>query len=900
MRMFDFQEEIAQKMKEYSHTTSKSSSSVQKSISSLYNSPNPKFTLTGKNETQKFLNLKNLNKLKFQETDLQHENLENFTDFRNFRGSKNSYRLDFESFQRKKYGFKEENSQEKISKNQGLDSSRELNFANMSTLGHKQSLKSVKYGLGEDTEGYYSSRRNSKFEEMMKITFSQGSPRTKTGGNFNFTINSFYNSDDSDHEDIKNRTIDIIDCTRGSKNDTFSKTQNDPTFKQSYYIPAQTLRSNKSSRRRRPPMPKNRKSSKKQQELKKVACGVENQKKMDFNGRSMSLNLKLDFSGLPTPQIYSIGGGGAGVDDHPVYLSSERNNNSTKNQTSSIKPKSKSYSKLSEIIKIGSKHFKTDHQHQTNPSIRSNSCINFKPPSSQTILKFIQKVKNNIPQPPPTFNDTLNKKYHHIGNRLDRRRPELSLKHSKKVDNLNKSSNLMIRSHIEATPLSQRYLDLCTHRERRQNSLRSILNASVTQNDEYKGGIGGKSQSLAKIKMSQKQPQKSILSMLKAKKRKMTQSARHFNTQTIKKKQSGSRFDEFMQKTKKQNRSVVQMYKELKDRSLRILTTFRDTNTLKSTSRGLGSSQKDIPTAYKRTLTTPDQFNSTKKLRNLCGLISAEKLSTGVKTDRIGSKVPNIGLNRLVQSKSIANIAKSCKHFHQFLKKNSDLGDLSTLKKSEFLRNQVIKQWQIQEITQKHDTSSKHLSTSKFMKGIQEASTKKKNDSFDNFSEIDGEYNLNLVEIDKSGSNNSPWPSSNKKQLLKFSITPQKVKKADRKSSNKNMKILEYSEASLSYDIKRQSIASRLTEKLKELKSSSEKRRTCGVAESMFSKVSDHESIVRKLDYRNQDELTLKTPTKKKLKISQSITKFGKDVDQEHVDEEDDDDLSRYQIEISF
>jgi hypothetical protein len=35
----------------------------------------------------------------------------------------------------------------------------------------------------------------------------------------------------------------------------------------------------------------------------------------------------------------------------------------------------------------------------------------------------------------------------------------------------------------------------------------------------------------------------------------------------------------------------------------------------------------------------------------------------------------------------------------KFLKKNSS----STLKKSAFLRNQIIKQWQIEEITNAHD-----------------------------------------------------------------------------------------------------------------------------------------------------------------------------------------------------
>ena len=113
--------------------------------------------------------------------------------------------------------------------------------------------------------------------------------------------------------------------------------------------------------------------------------------------------------------------------------------------------------------------------------------------------------------------------------------------------------------------------------------------------------------------------------------------------------------------------------------------------------------------------------------------------------------------------------------------------------------------------------------------------------------------------------------------------------------------------------MKRQSIASRLHDKLKELKSSSEKRyasrsREFGssgarygndvVTESMFSRVSDHESIIRKLDYKNQDHLTLQTP-KKINSVSKSIAKFEKNMPHSDSEEEDDDKI-KYQIELSF
>jgi hypothetical protein len=61
--------------------------------------------------------------------------------------------------------------------------------------------------------------------------------------------------------------------------------------------------------------------------------------------------------------------------------------------------------------------------------------------------------------------------------------------------------------------------------------------------------------------------------------------------------------------------------------------------------------------------------------------------------------------------------------FDQFWKKNSDLGNLSTLKKSKFLRNQVMKQWQIHTLTSNHESGM--TSSSKFMQDLQLLSSKK-------------------------------------------------------------------------------------------------------------------------------------------------------------------------------
>lgn len=73
-------------------------------------------------------------------------------------------------------------------------------------------------GISHDGEGYYSSRRNSKFEEMMKMTFSQGSGRNRSA-RLNFTIESNDGSSSENLNDSKNQTIDIVDCSRSRADD---------------------------------------------------------------------------------------------------------------------------------------------------------------------------------------------------------------------------------------------------------------------------------------------------------------------------------------------------------------------------------------------------------------------------------------------------------------------------------------------------------------------------------------------------------------------------------------------------------------------------------------------------------------------------------------------------------
>lgn len=158
--------------------------------------------------TQKFINLKNLRKIKSSKKDTKSKD-----------SSKNHNKLNKIALNKtqnlKKFNTNNKEKSDLFLLNpHGLDSSRELNFTNnFSILDLKESQNShvdIKNNIGEDTEGYYSSRRNSKFEEMMKITFSQGSPKTKNS-KLNLTINSLCNSNSSD--DQYNKTIDIVDCT---------------------------------------------------------------------------------------------------------------------------------------------------------------------------------------------------------------------------------------------------------------------------------------------------------------------------------------------------------------------------------------------------------------------------------------------------------------------------------------------------------------------------------------------------------------------------------------------------------------------------------------------------------------------------------------------------------------
>jgi hypothetical protein len=56
----------------------------------------------------------------------------------------------------------------------------------------------------------------------------------------------------------------------------------------------------------------------------------------------------------------------------------------------------------------------------------------------------------------------------------------------------------------------------------------------------------------------------------------------------------------------------------------------------------------------------------------------------------------------------------------------------------------------------------------------------------------------------------------------------------------------------------------------------------------MCSRVYDHKSIIRKLDYKNQDELTIQVPKIPKSTISQSFATFGLNKNNSLESDEDD------------
>ena len=468
----------------------------------------------------------------------------------------------------------------------------------------------------------------------------------------------------------------------------------------------------------------------------------------------------------------------------------------------------------------------------------------------------------------------------------------------------------MIKSHIETNPLSQRYHKLRTHRDTRQNSLRNILEQSTSRFAEAPFKKSTSSANLSYSKQKQPVHQKRIvhnIPMLQLDSipnfRLNTDYSNQKNQNIVDSPRSKSKFEIFMQKSKEHNVSLVQLYAKIKQN--KDISTYRKSS--KNTNRVYLSNQMS-------------DFGKTKSSKQISEIVKYSQGKTSHKKlidykqqrlNSIESKHQQSG-TKIIMTKTKE---KDNKIDEEMWKQKSDLGDLgslSTLKKSQFLRNQVIKQWKINELTQSNDKCVTSLVPgSKFMQDLQKATLKPQpnqtsNISYDNFSQIDGEYNHNAADVDRSASKSSiVWPSSDKKQRIKFSITPKKITKpgdlVSKNSSKEGLRILEYSEASQSYDFKRQSIVSRLVEKLDEIKTSTEKRQgfnTDFVTESMCSRVYDHKSIIRKLDYKNQDELTIQVPKIPKSTISQSFATFG--LNKNNSLESDEDDQSKYQIELSF
>jgi len=146
--------------------------------------------------------------------------------------------------------------------------------------------------------------------------------------------------------------------------------------------------------------------------------------------------------------------------------------------------------------------------------------------------------------------------------------------------------------------------------------------------------------------------------------------------------------------------------------------------------------------------------------------------------------------------------------------------------------------------------------------------------------------------LDQRSAENSSlhWPISNKKGIGMLSVTPKKNSgKKSKTSSNDNLKILEYSEVSHSYDAKRKSIDGRLVDKLRIIRCSEPTGDISQdfVTSSMLSKVSDHSKIAKKLDYKNQHRLFKRTPKKSKSSKISAAKPKNHDYDKTSSDEDD-------------
>ena len=136
---------------------------------------------------------------------------------------------------------------------------------------------------------------------------------------------------------------------------------------------------------------------------------VKNDDKNVFQQRLMGFNLKLDFTGLPCPQIYSDRAQSSQMINNmqvDEYLSSDRNSKRSIDQnyqkktpwiSNSIKKttlqSSKSYSKLSEIIKTGHSGSNNPNRAKDNNFAQQNITYEIRRPSSEKILKFIQMAR---------------------------------------------------------------------------------------------------------------------------------------------------------------------------------------------------------------------------------------------------------------------------------------------------------------------------------------------------------------------------------------------------------------------------------------------------------------------------------------------------------------------------
>ena len=366
-----------------------------------------------------------------------------------------------------------------------------------------------------------------------------------------------------------------------------------------------------------------------------------------------------------------------------------------------------------------------------------------------------------------------------------------------------------------------------------------------------------------------------------------------------------------MQEAKKKKTQFFEIYSKIK--KTEILQTSTESvfqnSVLKQMTRSSSGGRKNLLNRRESNEIKGQENDSKIMLKSrLLDPPTTQKHQIGQKTHLKSS--PDLFLTISKTNRNFLKSKDSDPVLQSIINRNSELGSLSTLRKSEFIRSQVILQFRGQEEDKatEHTKSQQLLTRSKFMQdlqiiqGLHQETSDLKNYLTPKAAATKQEQPYIESNLDQRSAENSSlhWPISNKKEIGMLSVTPKKNSgKKSKTSSNDNLKILEYSEVSHSYDAKRKSIDGRLVDKFKNIRCSEPTGNISQdfVTSSMLSKVSDHSKIAKKLDYKNQHRLFKHTPKKSKSSKISAAKPKNHDYDKTSSDE---DDQIRYQFDISF